>query len=306
MGFLDEPIHKEELEKKQGEYMGEPDTLGLMNRTLDRLAHRPIDTGWKMFDAGVMALLPGTMLILAGSPGTRKSMLALMLHMRVIEAGHRSAYLPFEMERDEHLKRISAISSGSWASLDKRDAERAVLAIEKNEEAIKRYGVGIWESPYIDGKKPTPEYVLDWIRQMTEVYRCRLITVDPFSVIAWPSGKELHRAEHDFVSGCRRIADQSSATICIVCHTIKGGEQVQGTATLERISDCVIRLLRVDDFATLKAPGGMIVDRKIDAELVFSKCRHGPGVGMRIGYSFDETGPTWREEGIIQEEKKRK
>jgi KaiC/GvpD/RAD55 family RecA-like ATPase len=306
MEFLDEYIEREELANKQSEYMGVPDTKALMTRALDRLAHRPIDTGWKMFDAGVMALLPGTMLILAGSPGTRKSMLALMLHMRVIEAGHRSAYLPFEMERDEHLKRISAISSGSWASLDKRDAERAVLAIEKNEESIKRYGVGIWESPYIDGAKPTPEYVLEWMRQMTEVYQCRLITVDPFSVIAWPIGKELHRAEHDFVTGCRRIADQSTATICIVCHTIKGGEGIQGSATLERISDCVIRLSRVDDYVMMKAPGGMTVDRKVDAELTFSKCRHGPGVGMRIGYSFDESGPTWREEGIIQEEKKKR
>jgi len=157
MGIADDAMEEFEKKNRVDSYSAPLDVNSLLLRTVEKYSEPPIKVGFATMDRMACPLLPGSMLVLAGSPGSRKSILSLKMHIEAIKAGNRSAYLPLEMTRDEHARRIAAIHSGSWAPTDKEDHTRAISSLEQNSEALSMYSAGIWETPDQDHDDPTPQ-----------------------------------------------------------------------------------------------------------------------------------------------------
>jgi len=298
--FSEEQVKAHELKESFSKPMNIDD---LNVRTEAKYSEAPIKIGFTSLDRMACPLLPGTLLVLAGSPGSRKSFMSLMMHIETVRQGKMAAYLPLEMTRDEHARRIIGLTCSSWAPMDKEDHHRAMIAIDKHGPAASAYTAGVWEVPHQMGENPTPKYVLEWIKQRVDD-GYRTVTVDPFSMISWAGGKDQHSHEHDFVCAARSIADSSKATVCIVAHTTKNGETIQGTATLTRIADSVLIMGMYSDHCQVLRPGGARIEEKVDLMTYIDKSRYGSGVGINLAYEFVSDSPTLKEMGIAEMKRK--
>jgi len=260
----------------------------------------------------------GNVLVVAGSPGTAKSFLALNMLVAAVDAGMSASYLPLESDRAFHLRRLAAVLDRSWDALadplkDPHAPELARAALERCEKRLADLQNSILENPcrpVREGDKlVVPEVTAETVLEILE-HRARvdkLVIFDPFAMVSF-GGREEWREQDRFVRRLVGLAAETGAVICIVAHLVKrpdyGRElslgDLQGASALSRLAATVII---AEQFGRREVDvwfeGHLHKTVETNLILTIAKSRHGEGTGVRLAYTFGHAGPTFEEHGVV-------
>ena len=260
--------------------------------------YEPLETGFSTLD-DIMQILPGSLNLVCGSPGSSKSLLMLQLAARWYENQIKTAVFELEKDRVFHLRRALAQRSGlamltnnRWA---KNNAELAQTAAMENLEFMDNFGRAIYAMPE---KIIYQKDVVEWVRQRADA-GSRAIVIDPATKAERLS--EPYKADGEFVQQLARIATLTRTVIFIVLHPAKTQiampdlAQIAGGAAYGRFADNAIWLeIHEPKQSRVKYCTGT-TETQHDRTLWILKSRDGSGTGARIAFEFDSNNLTLRE-----------
>lgn len=256
------------------------------------------------------ALLPGTITLLCGDPGSTKSFLLLESSVYWYRLGYKIAVFALEDDHDFHCRRILAQVAGN-ANLMNNAWVKSNQALA--DEAIRQYdsflidiGKHLYDMP---AKQVDHAYVLDWINAQAKS-GARIIGIDPVTAIE--ATKEPWVADQKFIASAKNIMKDYGASLVCVTHPKKGRksgvdmEDMAGGAAYSRFSHCImwIKAFKEPVSMTVRSSSGtwpMDVNRSIK----LNKTRNSTGIGWDIGYMFDGRTLTFHEQGVILDEPKK-
>lgn len=267
---------------------------------------QPIEWPWRVFNDLVKFSTPGTVSLLVGAPGSRKS-------FGLMEAVNywfdkSTPFSIFELEDKRRYHALRAISQRmampqlldfSWC----RENVQLMREIrDENEQFLSVIG------SCMDGEaeeQATNESICDWVQARAES-GSKIIVVDPITAAAknlkpWvEDGKMIHRLKD--------IAMRHDANITIVAHPRKGWQQIgmdelSGGAAYSQLFQSIAWIDRhkesKQDFICTNMGTAKFWH---DTTLHILKTRMSQGQGVRIAMDFDRS-LTFREMGIITSEK---
>jgi len=255
------------------------------------------------------ALLPQTVSILCGTPGSAKSFFLLASMMRWFDEGIPFACYELEEDRTYHLDRVLALREGDVNLLDpefvRDNPEVKRAAYERHRAYLDQFGRHIWDAPV---EAPTLDGVTAWIRQRA-IEGNRVIAVDPITSADEGTDKTWI-ADKKFVNAVKAIVRSSDTSLLIVTHPKKGSkvaslDDLAGGASYQRLSQCVLWLERHRARKRMTVAGECgRCEVDIDTTLHISKARNGKGHGYGIGFKIDWPTLCFSETGVIIEDAK--
>jgi len=273
--------------------------------------HAPTGTGFETLD-DLVQILPGTLNLVCGNPGSAKSLWMLQLARLWHDEGIRLAIFELEKNRSYHLRRAlaqqagqSQITKNKWVQ---ENAEEAVRISQEHSQYMNRFGKCIDARPE---KMVYQKDIIEWAEHKVKT-GCRVLIIDPATKAERTD--EPFKADARFVTELQRIATLSGAVIFLVLHPgkiivpIPDLCYISGGAAYSRFADNALWLqLHDEDGQTslVKTCCGT-VQTVHDISLWILKSRDGAGTGSRIAFQFDRGDLTLREVGKICREKKQK
>ncbi len=260
---------------------------------------------WPLVTALSRALLPGTVTLLCGDPGSGKSFFLLQSAIQWAASGESMAILEMEEDRTYHLRRALALLDrngrlfdDSWIAGHPAEAREAH---RRHERVLDELGMRMSESP--DAMKLPA--VADWIEARARA-GVRIIVVDPITAAA--TSDKPWNDDLAFVMRAKAVAKETGASIVLAIHPKKapqsgkpqGLSDMAGGAAYQRFAQCVLWLQAFMPKSLSTADG----DRLCNRGLVILKSRNGPGHGTRIAMNFDGATLSFTEHGVITKETK--
>jgi|GEM_PF-364992 len=269
--------------------------------------YEPIETGFHTLD-DVMQILPGSLNLVCGSPGSSKSLLMLQLAARWYREKIKTAVFELEKDRVFHLRRALAQESGlamltnnKWT---KRNAELAQKTALEHLDWMDNFGRMIFAYPE---KIIYQRDVIEWTRQRADA-GCRAVVIDPATKAERQD--EPYKADGLFVQQLAQIATMTRLVIFLVLHPTKSLvampdlSQIAGGASYGRFADNAVWLENHEaKTSSVKTCCGT-TDTQHDRTLWILKSRDGAGTGSRIAFKFNNDNLTLRELGKIDKRKK--
>lgn len=275
---------------------------------------RPIPLPWPRLSRLSRLLRPGGLSVVGGAPGSGKSFFALSIGLACRDAGASWAYLPLESDRAFYLRRVAAMLDRSFDALltpeDRHDAKAvASAAVERVRPELKALAPSIFENPALptatgEARQIGPDFILEWLGAQFDHGR-RVCIFDPLAMVAF-DGRDLWRAESEFVQALVNLAYRSDATILMVSHTVKKIESrtldvgdLQGGAAIGRLASAVV-LLQAHESKSVNVfrEGGMTGSVQSNRTISVGKSRNSES-GAPVAFDFGHAGPTFREQGVI-------
>lgn len=265
---------------------------------------RTLPMPWTSLARITKALLPGSITILCGDPGSTKSLMTVELFWNLHKAGERVALFMLEGDKKFHASRLLAQLSGE-SNITNTDWVRANPARareihHRHSDQLRDFGHRMWASP---NDSVSQDSLLKWIDENSAA-GCKLLGIDP--VTAASPDREPWLADQRFVTQAKKRLDAHGSTMWCVTHPRKGvkgmggWDDLAGGAAWARFTDTVLWLERPPEAETVMVAtqfGRQAVD--INRRVRACKARNGIGCGMRVGMWFDSNTLKLEERGVI-------
>lgn len=284
-----------------------------------------LELPWKKLSDASGALRPSSVLVLAGPSKTGKSFFMMNIIKKMHEEKVNWAYLPLEDSRRDWSWRMLAIIEEDYRmiDIDNYTAQLREDALMKRTSDIAEYLERVTENPRMGitddkGEPYVPKInydgVLSWIKKKVSE-GVRIIVVDPLSQIETDAGQKEHEAQADFVRGALGLVADKNTTLIIVCHTIKKGgalagtastgEDVQGSAMITRLTHTTL-LIDACEMTTghIKRRGDATEECIYNRVVTIATARNGGGTRDRHAFLQHKNEPKFVEFGVLTKEKK--
>ena len=179
-----------------------------------------IDFPWPHLSEITLALMPGTLTILAGPAGNTKSIMLLYAFMHWLTNGVRGALLELEDGVSFHLRRAQALHLGNsnltnvrWV---KQNPEKVQEAFLSSRDFLHGLSACICALPR--STPATVANILAWVRTQA-VNGARVIAIDPVTDAIF--GKDMWSEDRKYVSELNALAEEFQVSIIAVTHPRK-------------------------------------------------------------------------------------
>lgn len=268
--------------------------------------YEPIETGFRWLDE-TMQILPGSLNLVCGSPGSSKSLMMLQLAAQWHMQGVKTAVFELEKDRCFHLRRALAQQSGlanltnnRWVKLNSEIARQTAVDYA---DWMDGFGRTIYAMPE---KIIFQQDVVNWTQARADA-GCRAVIIDP--VTKAERRGETWKADGEFVSQLAQIATMTRIAIFLVLHPAKSLiampdlSQIAGGSAYSRFADNAVWLEHHEPkTSTIRFCTGL-AEGSHDRTMWILKSRDGSGTGTRIAFQFDNQNLTLRELGQIERKK---
>lgn len=265
--------------------------------------YEPVETGFSTLD-DTMQILPGSVNLVCGTPGSSKSLLMLQLAARLFDSKVKTAVFELEKDRCFHLRRalaqrsgMSMITNNRWC---KEHKQEAVAAAGEHLEFMDGFGRLIYAMPE---KMLYQKDVCEWVQQRADS-GCRAVIIDPATRAERMS--EPYKADAEFVGRLASIATATRLVIFLVLHpskamvTLPDLSMIAGGAAYSRFADNAVWLESHDSKTSRVRFSTGTTDAQHDRTLWILKSRDGSGTGTRIAFQFNSNNLTLQELGRIE------
>lgn len=197
--------------------------------------------------SSIGALLPGKVLVIVGSPGQGKSMLGAEMFWRLIFKNKiKAAWLMLEESPAFHMRRIAAqiigdarLTNSDWVAANGEEAKTLLQSVEPEMEALRHNLFCMSEKTKCDVK-----FLLSWIEEKA-ASGCRVIGLDPVTIMLAQDGKEKHVDQQELVVGVKRIAEHHGCSVICVTHPKDDNappslQNISGSAFWRQFTQCII------------------------------------------------------------------
>ncbi len=252
---------------------------------------RPVEWPFKALGRFTQALLPGTITIICGDPGTSKSFMLLQAAAYWYEHNYKIAIYELEENRDYHLRRALAqraensnLFDNKWIESNPKEARAAV---EQHKKFVEGFGACIFDIP---NQQLRYSDVLRWMEEQAKAGN-RIIAVDPITAI--DTGSQCWVEDKKFMIEAKRIVQSYDASLVLVNHpktgrkTSIGLDSLAGGAAFPRFSQTVLWIEhhKEPQSITIASSCGDYTT-EINRTVHICKARNGSGHGLSLGFNF--------------------
>ena len=267
----------------------------------------PIETGFYFLDE-LMQILPGSLNLICGSPGSSKSLLMLQLASRWHKEKTKTAVFELEKDRVFHLRRALAQESGLAMLTNNRWTKRNIDLVRQTANEYLNWMDGFGRTIYAMPEKIIYQKdVIEWAQQRADA-GCRAVIIDPASKAERQD--EPYKADGLFVQQLSKIATMTRLVIFLVLHPSKSIvpmpdlAQIAGGAAYGRFADNAVWLENHETKISSVRTCCGTVEQSHDRTLWVLKSRDGAGTGSKIAFQFDGDNLTLNELGRIEKRAK--
>jgi len=262
---------------------------------------------WPQLSAATQALIPGTVTILCGSPGTTKSLAVVQNLLAWQRAGVKAAALMLEDGVPVHLRRGLAQISGESNVTNDKWCQQNGETLDKLTDAARHElaTLGAMLEAPADGQSVTPDYLLEWLQRKADA-GVRVPGVDPVTLMQ--RGRAPWADDERFIVGAKRIVERGGASLLLVTHprrAIPGKprafdlDELAGGLAYSRFAHAVLYLLaHPAKETTVITPAGR-TQETFNRTMLVLKARNGIGTGRKYAMRFDARTLTLSELGEI-------
>lgn len=262
---------------------------------------------WQQLSAATRALLPGTVTILAGPPGSTKSFAVMQCLRFWTENKMPAALMILEYGVGVHARRALAqivrdsdVDDDEWCRKHpdvvaqyRAQATPLVDQIEARMSALPR------------GVPKTPEHFLMWLSAKTQTNR--VVCIDPITMME--KRKETWLSDQNFLDKAKDIIEENGASLVLVSHPRKMQANQQptmddlaGGVVYSRFSQTILYLYshKVKSVEVTKSMG--VTSAMANRTMRVFKANNGKGIeGSKYAMHFDGKTLTLNECGLITE-----
>jgi hypothetical protein len=263
---------------------------------------------WHDLDRLSKACMPGTVVILGGSPGASKSF-ALLQALQYWHGNHVPVCV-FELEDDKntHLKRALAQHSYQANLTDPEwiynNPDEAKKLMGEGYGFIDSFGRRMWDAP---DRQVSYKELAEWVKE-----RCsegnRIIAIDPVTAVAAASKPWVE--DLNFIFEVKTAVRKAGATLFLVTHPrkavsgVKKGavsmDDLAGGSAFQRFTHTILWLQYMQNTEAKQVrASGLNEMQDVNRILSIMKCRNGKGAGANVGMFFDPLTLTFTEKGIL-------
>ena len=262
---------------------------------------------WPLLTNLAPSLLPGKLIVVAGSPGASKSFMMLQCLTFWLREGYLASALMLEGTKAEHLQRLlSQFECNSDMTDLKWIKDNPFLvddAYNRHEEWMNEVGRHI-QIP--DMGNVTYYELLYWIETRAKAGD-RVVIVDP--ITAASADGNIWEKDRELISTAQQLAMKYRISIIFVSHPKKDavlpclGSLANGSA-YQRHTQCVLWMEAQDTKTVMTAGACGRHESEINRIMYLLKVTDGRGQGRLIGFKFDGGSLLLSEQGVIIKEKK--
>lgn len=253
------------------------------------------------------AALPGSMAVICGDPGSKKSFFLQQCALHWHTTGIKTAYFHLEKDRVYHLNRAHAqierqanYFNDEWLAQNQRAVEES---LERCADLLNTFGNNIWECPL---QAPHIMNLAEWVEaRCAEGYR--ILCIDP--ITAAGRGREPWNDDLHFVMRANKALRDAGASLFVITHPKKGTktgaalDDLAGGAAFTRNTDTVLFMIshpwQWRDIIT-HGMGGTVTTQSIECNVAIRliKTRNSAGFGLETAYRFVGNELTFYEAGL--------
>ncbi len=268
---------------------------------------RPVKTNFPETDR-LVCFDPGSLNLLCGSGGGKKSFLSIQLLRVWYDAGLPAAYYALEKDVCFHLRRGLAqeaqnalLTNNDWCELHFQEVQ-SVLRDYYN------FYHGFEKLIYADPDKIISQADVIRFLQAKIESGIRALIVDPVTFAARDDVPWV--ADGHFIKSIQRLVTKSGATVFLVCHPIKGVidypdlSMIAGAKDFGNFADNALWISGHDSkLSDIAYCTGTAAGRH-NATVSILKSRSGAGMGQKIAFEFDPLSLEFCELGRIKKQAK--
>ncbi len=279
---------------------------GVLQQIKDEATGKRYAVEWPftLLSSSTKALLPSTVTLVCGTPGSGKSWFMVQALTHWISKGIRVAMLELEADRKFHLRRALAQIAGAPHITDdvwcKENTEQAEYLYHQHAAQLEDVGSALYDSP---NRPMACMDILNWIREMA-TKGARVICIDPITAMS-PSQKPWID-DQMLLTEARKIVDAAGASLVLVTHPKKAFQgppsldSLAGGAAYGRFSDTAIWLKSIHPAEEKNCQTSMgTTSYAINRSVLLCKVRSGRGSGWELAYQFEPSTLTFIERGVI-------
>lgn len=293
----DEPNRVREIIAGAIQFGASNDLKGIIDLTISG-ERSAIKFPWDFISMYSKALLPGTITLMCGEPGSSKSFWLLECIYYWNKISVPVSVFELEEDRGYHLHRMLAQISGRSDILSDEwirvNPELSQMEYVGHRGVLDDIGKHIWDSNGLTDVRI--DDLTDWVRDRAKD-GFRIIAIDPISVAS--KGKDSWTDDLRFVNHCKTICNNYKTSLLLITHPKMGNkpdmDNLAGGKAYSRLSQTIFFLRNTDSEAELRTPQGTIKE-KINRTIKIAKARNGYG-NATIGYQF--RGLKFSERGIL-------
>ena len=276
-------------------------TFGERNQLIFDGVLKPCPTPWPRFSESVQAFMPGTMTLLYGAGGVRKTYFLIHLIRHLMANGVRPAYLALEMEEINYVDRALAQEAclpGMVSLIWKSDpANRGTIEAvkEKYTDFMNAFGKTLHFPP---GEMVTCNAAIEWVESLPD--DVQVVMIDPISLLI--SNRPIFDAHKELAYRLTRLAQRTRKSIVISNHTTKDGQFMGGGASLKDHTDSTYCFkANSEGKAICRGKSGFKEDVAVHNKIEIVKGRFAEICYVDFGFEFMSHNLTFEERGIVVE-----
>jgi len=266
--------------------------------------YRSIALPWPNLTELTEALLPGNVVLLAGTVGASKSFLLVQAILYWLEHGENVAAVAFEGDAQTHQNRalaqlsgIADVTKSAWIA-ENADLMRSLL--DTHAATLERFA-----RHWFTGRSLGIETLEDgaaWIEEQAQLGR-RIVCVDPVTLLLRRNKPWI--SDHAFVQSVKNTAESYGISVVLISHPVKGTseptrENLAGSASYERHTDVIVTLANHPDKQSPVRTACGTLDLSYNRTVRIEKTRNAPGTGYRLAFNFlADKGLVLAELGVI-------
>ncbi len=267
---------------------------------------------WDLIGNFTKALLPGSITMVCGTPGSSKSFFLLESMMYWHSEGIPVSMMALEEDQAYHLHRCVAmlcrnsdILDPDWSHNNQREA---IDLWREAEPFIDGFGDKIFECP-----NPHMSYteLIKWVIDRIKA-KCRIIGVDPISALD-TGDKNSWNEDKRFILEVGNVLSKSDSSLILITHP-RGGkynevdlQNIQGGSAFARFTQTAIWIETLPERRAYEIKKHNEINQTVMCNRVVKilKARNGRGAGAKIAYDFNSDSLSFAELGLIVKEPKR-
>ncbi|MFA7238089.1 MAG: AAA family ATPase [Phycisphaeraceae bacterium] len=270
---------------------------------------RAVPWPWRLVTRGTQALIPGAVTLIAGDPGSGKSLWLLEALARWTDDGIPCAIFELEKSRSYHMRRALAQRVGAAWLTDPDEVMRRPCEAMAYQSEHATWTDGLGRTMYDAPLKPmTLAGLIQWTIDRAEE-GARIIAIDPITAIE--STERSWEDSQRFLQTVMPVLDRVGASLICVTHPRKGKQRASanalddlaGGAGWQRFTDTILWLERHDEPKSVTIKGGdsfpIPEQVQVNRTLRVMKARNGRGAGWSIAFDFDPGTLRFTERGAI-------
>jgi KaiC/GvpD/RAD55 family RecA-like ATPase len=259
-------------------------------------SYRCVAWPWESLTTLTKALLPGTVTLLAGTVGARKSFMLMQAISHWLAEGEAVSIYALEGDKPFHLGRVLAqlgscaeVTDPDWLAQNPWIVERLLV---EHSESLEQLARCLWTSETIGAE--TLEQLSAWIAEQAKAGR-RIICIDPVTAAARTGQPWV--LDLEFLRSIKKTATEYGCSILLVTHPQRGvtepsRENLAGSAAYERFRETIITVPNHEPKESLIRTDVVTGELEHNRTVGIEKARNGRGTGCRLAYKF-EPETTW-------------